>query len=511
MVVRAGRGRPGGRDRRGGRRAVPRGRVDGRRQRPAGPGGGQRGRGRRRGLRRAGGTGTWRISGLARCAGRFLRVGRVVLAATRGSGPHDHPALVRGPVGKDGRPRSGAEVDGIDGPAAADLDTISTIPELAILPRPGLATAYLGFGSGSGSGRPSVRRAFAQGVDRTALAAGAFAAGRQPQPTTWPRAPSRAAAPARPGTTSTGRPGARPSTTRASTGRPRSRSTCPDGPVPGIADPSAARRRRSRRSSRTSLGVKVRHRRAARRGARQRQWPRGASTACTSPASRRRSPTPPGYLGPLFAPRRQVPHGRPRAQRQPTPSTAPRGVTDPAEREAALGEANDALRAAAPIVAARPPGHDDGLARRRAGRRSLAHRRGPARALRARRPQPGRRRWAPPSPTGRGAGRPPRRTRSGCAPSSRRACYGFDGATLRPGPGARFRLHAVRWRARSGRAGCGRRRGSADGARLDAGDVLAIVPGHRRPRAGRSGQRCRRPRSPRGTGCSVGPVPASAP
>ncbi len=73
-----------------------------------------------------------------------------------------------------------AEVDGIDAPNAADLEAMSTVPELVVIPRPGLETAYLGFGTGHGFGQLAVRRAFAQGLDQAALAGAAFPAGSTP-------------------------------------------------------------------------------------------------------------------------------------------------------------------------------------------------------------------------------------------------------------------------------------------------------------------------------------------
>ena len=41
-----------------------------------------------------------------------------------------------------------AAVDGIDDPAPADVSDMATLPELVVFPRPGLETAYLGFGTG---------------------------------------------------------------------------------------------------------------------------------------------------------------------------------------------------------------------------------------------------------------------------------------------------------------------------------------------------------------------------
>ena len=70
-----------------------------------------------------------------------------------------------------------ATVDGIDAPGPADLDRIATLPELAVFPRDGLATAYLGFGTGAGLGKVAVRRALAAALDRDTLATDGFAAG----------------------------------------------------------------------------------------------------------------------------------------------------------------------------------------------------------------------------------------------------------------------------------------------------------------------------------------------
>ena len=70
-----------------------------------------------------------------------------------------------------------AEVDGIDTPSPADTAAMGTLPELSVVDRPGLATAYLGFGSGRTFAKVAVRRAFAQALDHAALARDAFPAG----------------------------------------------------------------------------------------------------------------------------------------------------------------------------------------------------------------------------------------------------------------------------------------------------------------------------------------------
>ena len=68
-------------------------------------------------------------------------------------------------------------VDGIDLPDGAEVDAIDTLPELVRTDRDGLSTAYLGFGSGATFAAVAVRKAFAQGVDRDALAVAGFPPG----------------------------------------------------------------------------------------------------------------------------------------------------------------------------------------------------------------------------------------------------------------------------------------------------------------------------------------------
>lgn len=79
-----------------------------------------------------------------------------------------------------------AAVDGIDAPAPGDAKDMATLPELVVLPRPGLETAYLGFGSGKRLAQTGVRRAFAQALDRSAIAHDAFPPGSAPATHTTP-------------------------------------------------------------------------------------------------------------------------------------------------------------------------------------------------------------------------------------------------------------------------------------------------------------------------------------
>jgi peptide/nickel transport system substrate-binding protein len=79
-----------------------------------------------------------------------------------------------------------ATVDGIDAPAPADAADMATLPELVVLPRPGVETAYLGFGTGKSLSQTAVRRAFAQALDQAAIARDAFPPGSAPATHTTP-------------------------------------------------------------------------------------------------------------------------------------------------------------------------------------------------------------------------------------------------------------------------------------------------------------------------------------
>ena len=70
-----------------------------------------------------------------------------------------------------------ATVDGIDAPGRLDLERIATQPELAVVPRAGMSTAYLAFGNEDAFDSGRVRRAIAASLDRAALATAAFPAG----------------------------------------------------------------------------------------------------------------------------------------------------------------------------------------------------------------------------------------------------------------------------------------------------------------------------------------------
>jgi dipeptide transport system substrate-binding protein len=246
----------------------------------------------------------------------------------------------------------GADVDGIDAPSADDLDTISTIPELAVLPRPGLATAYLGLGTGFQLGKIGVRRAFAQGVDRSALASGAFGPGALTADFLAPCEVTGGCA----GTAWYDSNGPAGSALLDDAGFDRRTAIplhVPDVPIPGLDDPAGVGAAVAAQLT-DSLGVKVRIDTMAAADLEHAVATRKLQglylAGVTSPLADAS-----GYLGPLFA-------------RAAQSATAVRGkdvtraladaaaVTDSAARAAALGQANDQLRADVPLVPLVHPG-----------------------------------------------------------------------------------------------------------------------------------------------------------
>jgi ABC-type transport system substrate-binding protein len=245
-----------------------------------------------------------------------------------------------------------ADVDGIDAPSADDLDTISTIPELAVLPRPGLATAYLGLGTGFQLDRIGVRRAFAQGIDRSALASGAFGPGALAADFLAPCEVTGGCA----GTAWYDTNGPAGSALLDDAGFDRRTAIplhVPDGAVPGLEDPAGVGAAVAAQLT-DSLGVKVRVDTMAAADLQQAVTTRklqglylaGVASPLADAA---------GFLGPLFA-------------RGGQSATAVRGkdvtralaraaaVTDPAARAVALGRANDQVRSDVPLVPLVHPG-----------------------------------------------------------------------------------------------------------------------------------------------------------
>ena len=240
----------------------------------------------------------------------------------------------------------GADVDGIDAPAESDLDTMATLPELELLPRPGLATAYLGFGAGRQLTKTGVRRAFGQGLDRVALAGAGFAAGSVAADYLAP-CPVAGGCAGTPWYEFNGPTG---SAALDDAGFDRKVAVplhVPEGPVPGISDP-ATLAAAIRDQLGENLGVKVRlvtePAEAIDAAVADRSIDGLYLAGIASPLADAT-----GYLGPLFAPGEgSLTAARGRTVRQALDDSA--AVTEPDARAAALGEANDALRAAVPLV-----------------------------------------------------------------------------------------------------------------------------------------------------------------
>ncbi len=148
-----------------------------------------------------------------------------------------------------------ASVDGIDAPDPGSLDNLVTMPEVALVPRPSLAVAYLGFGDGGAFATVAVRRAVAVGIDTTRLLA-AFPAGSS---VATHLAPCIAAS----GCAGTAFPPYNgPAGVAALDGAAFDRATTyplhiPDAPIPGLPDPAGVAAALAGQLSAT-LGVRVR-------------------------------------------------------------------------------------------------------------------------------------------------------------------------------------------------------------------------------------------------------------
>jgi ABC-type transport system substrate-binding protein len=246
----------------------------------------------------------------------------------------------------------GAEVDGIDDPAPADVAELELQPELVVLPRPGLETAYLGFGADRSFGEAAVRRAFAQALDHEALARDAFPAGSQPATFTTPcSVPSGCVG--QPWYEFNG-PAAVDALNVAGFDRDGAVTLAvPDAPVPGLPDPGAAGRAvRDMLEQHVGLRVRLQERPAAELGAAieggdvEGLYLWGVSSILADPS---------GFLEPLFgrgARGTAAKRGRDVREALDTAAAAP----DEAARRAAFASANDAIRTQAPIVPLVHPG-----------------------------------------------------------------------------------------------------------------------------------------------------------
>ncbi len=362
-----------------------------------------------------------------------------------------------------------AAVDGIDAPAPADVSDMATLPELVVLPRPGLETAYLGFGAGKSLSQTGVRRAFAQALDPAAIARDAFPPGSAPATHTTPCGVPAGCA---------GTPWYEfngPAASAALDAAKVDRKVplilhVPDAPLPGLPDP-AATAAAVRDQLAASVGVSVEIdmmpasglSAAVAEGTLEGLYLGGVRSALADPS---------GFLEPLFG-----------ESATGTAAERAKGVRDaladaaretsPAAREAAFTAANEAVRSTAAIV---PLAHAGTTVAYRADVADVAV--SPLGVDPVGTFVPGDRRQLVVMGEGEPAG-------AWCAvdpsPGALRLCalvtpglYAFDGATLQvrpalasrctPSPGART------WtcRLREDLA-------FSDGARVDAGDVVESI------------------------------------
>ncbi len=363
-----------------------------------------------------------------------------------------------------------AAVDGIDAPSAADMEAMGTLPEVEVSPRPGLATAYLGFGSGKAFAKVAVRRAFAQALDHAALARDAFPAGSVPASALTPcEVPAGCA-----GTPWYDFNGPAASAALAAAGYDTAAKVTlhvPDAPVPGIPDPAA-------------LAASVRDALAASIGVRVTLDARPAADLTLAVAEDRLDglylggvasslADPAGFLDPLFGDEATgVAAVRAKGVAAALADAAASGAAD--QRRAAFAEANDAVRSRAPLMPLVHPGSTAAYRADVAGVAVSPLGTDPLATF-----VPGDRRqlvvMGSAEPSGAWC------ATAGLAPVALRLCalatpglYAFAGASLDPVPALASRCTPS---ARSTVWTCRLRANLAytDGRRVDAGDVLAVV------------------------------------
>jgi ABC-type transport system substrate-binding protein len=247
---------------------------------------------------------------------------------------------------------SEATVDGIDTPGAADLAQVATLPELAVVPRPGLATAYLGFGTGHGFDSAIVRRAFAEAIDVEALAGDAFPAGSVAATHATPCEVVGGCA---------GDPWYAYNAPDAEAVLRRAQADLaspiplhvPDSPLPGLPDPAgvaAAVRDQLKASVGATVEIDVMPAadlaRAVAAGRLDGLYLGGVASTLADPS---------GYLGALFGPAAAGTAAE-RADGVRAALEAAAATADAGERRAAFKRANDAVRSTAPVVPLVHPG-----------------------------------------------------------------------------------------------------------------------------------------------------------
>jgi ABC-type transport system substrate-binding protein len=283
---------------------------------------------------------------------------RLVLSDPSTAGPGHVPTVVLRWAADPAQRAIGLQsaiVDGIDAPAAADLDRIATMPELTVTPRDGLATAYLGFGTGSGLGKVAVRRALAASLDRDGLTSDALPAGSATATHVTP-------------CDIEGGCGGRdwygfnaPAATAALSAAGFDLSSTiplhlPDQPVPGLPDPAglataiAAQLQANLALNVTIVSDPVKdYQDALATGKLAGLYLGGVASTIADPAA---------YLGPLFG--KGVKTSAATRTPDATKAIADAGRTaDPGARAGAFARANDAIRDAASIV---PLGHPGSVA-----------------------------------------------------------------------------------------------------------------------------------------------------
>ena len=245
-----------------------------------------------------------------------------------------------------------ATVDGIDAPGPSDLDRISTLPELGVTPRDGLATAYLGFGTGDGLGKVAVRKALGAALDRDTLASEAFDAGTKSATHVTPCAIEGGCA----GDEWYGfnAPAATAALDAAGFDvEATSILHVPDRPVPGLPDPAGLAAAVTAQLE-TNIGLATRIDTMPVRdylddlasGKLDGLYLGGVASDIADPGA---------FLAPLFG-RSVKSTPAARAPKAADAIDTAAATADPAERADAFGEANDAIRDAAAIVPLAHPG-----------------------------------------------------------------------------------------------------------------------------------------------------------
>ncbi|HET7828296.1 MAG TPA: ABC transporter substrate-binding protein [Candidatus Limnocylindrales bacterium] len=245
-----------------------------------------------------------------------------------------------------------ATVDGIDAPGAAELDEIATLPELVVTDRAGLATAFLAFGSGPAFAGAEVRRAIAGALDRGAVVNAAFPAGSTVPSHVTPCGVDNACG--GPGWYEFNAPAAAASLAAAGFDLRRTYPLhVPDRPVPGLPDPAAAAAA-IKEQLETNIGLKVsidvmpadELRAAADKASLNSLYLDGVVSPVADPS---------GFLEPLFGDGvRTTPARRATGVSRALEQAA--AEPDAAARKRSITEANTAIRDSAVIVPLAHPG-----------------------------------------------------------------------------------------------------------------------------------------------------------